>query len=89
MTLTSTTAPTRAAWTVAAVSFLAILAAAGFRAVPGVLMTPLHHEFGWSTSVMSLAVSVNLIFYGLVAPFAERQRLVGKPTWDALEKRYT
>ncbi|SIR40298.1 oxaloacetate decarboxylase [Pseudacidovorax sp. RU35E] len=26
---------------------------------------------------------------GLVAPFAERQRLVGKPDWDALEKRYT
>ena len=26
---------------------------------------------------------------GLVAPFAERQRLVGKPVWDALEKRYT
>jgi 2-methylisocitrate lyase-like PEP mutase family enzyme len=25
----------------------------------------------------------------LVAPFAERQRLVGKPVWDALEKRYT
>jgi 2-methylisocitrate lyase-like PEP mutase family enzyme len=25
----------------------------------------------------------------LVAPFAERQRLVGKPGWDALEKRYT
>lgn len=25
---------------------------------------------------------------GLVAPFAERQRLVGKPEWDALEKRY-
>ena len=26
---------------------------------------------------------------GLVAPFAERQRLVSKPEWDALEKRYT
>ena len=26
---------------------------------------------------------------GLVAPFAERQRLVGKPDWDALEKRYS
>ncbi len=25
---------------------------------------------------------------GLVAPFAERQRLVGKPHWDALEERY-
>ncbi|MBS0342527.1 MAG: isocitrate lyase/PEP mutase family protein [Proteobacteria bacterium] len=26
---------------------------------------------------------------GLVTPFAERQRLVGKPQWDALEKRYS
>jgi len=26
---------------------------------------------------------------GLVATFAERQRLVGKPEWDALEQRYT
>jgi 2-methylisocitrate lyase-like PEP mutase family enzyme len=25
---------------------------------------------------------------GLVTPFTERQRLVGKPAWDALEKRY-
>ena len=24
----------------------------------------------------------------LVAPFAERQRLVDKPRWDALEQRY-
>ncbi|MBP7337513.1 isocitrate lyase/PEP mutase family protein [Niveispirillum sp.] len=26
---------------------------------------------------------------GLVTPFAERQRLVGKPQWDALDKRYS
>ena len=26
---------------------------------------------------------------GLVTPFAERQRLVGKPEWDALEARYS
>lgn len=26
---------------------------------------------------------------GLVAPFAERQRLVGKPAWDELERRFT
>jgi hypothetical protein len=25
----------------------------------------------------------------LVVPFAERQRLVNKPEWDALEKKYT
>ncbi|GAA1959151.1 MFS transporter [Agromyces allii] len=58
------------AWWVAAVAFLALLAAAGFRAAPGALMVPLHEEFGWSTTVMSLAVSVNLLLYGLTAPFA-------------------
>jgi MFS family permease len=52
------------------VTFLALLGAAGFRAAPGALMVPLHEEFGWSTSVMSLAVSVNLVLYGLTAPFA-------------------
>jgi MFS family permease len=58
------------AWWVAAVAFLALLGAAGFRGAPGALLVPLHHEFGWSTSVMSLAVSINLVLYGLVAPFA-------------------
>lgn len=58
------------AWWVAAVAFLALLAAAGFRAAPGALVVPLREEFGWSTSVISLAVSINLVLYGLMAPFA-------------------
>ncbi|WP_084963163.1 MFS transporter [Thermoactinospora rubra] len=58
------------AWFVAAVAFVAILGAAGFRATPGVMITPLHEEFGWSTATISLAVSVNLVLYGLTAPFA-------------------
>lgn len=58
------------AWPVAAVAFLALLGAAGFRAAPGALMVPLNDEFGWSTSVMSLAVSINLVLFGLTAPFA-------------------
>lgn len=58
------------AWWVAAVAFLALLAAAGFRAAPGALMVPLHEDLGWSTTVMSLAVSINLLLYGLTAPFA-------------------
>ncbi|WP_309226836.1 MULTISPECIES: MFS transporter [unclassified Mycolicibacterium] len=70
VTLTATTAPSRTAWTVAAVSFLAILAAAGFRAVPGVLMDPLHHEFGWSHATVGLAMSVNMTLFGVTAPFA-------------------
>jgi MFS family permease len=58
------------AWWVAAVTFLALVGAAGFRAVPGVLMHPLHEEFGWSISTISLAVAVNMALYGLTAPFA-------------------
>ena len=58
------------AWWVAAVAFVALLGAAGFRAAPGVLMVPLEEEFGWSRTLMSSAVSVNLVLYGLMAPFA-------------------
>ncbi len=58
------------AWVVAAVSFVAILGAAGFRSVPGVMMAPLHHEFGWSHGVVGLAMSVNMTLFGLTAPFA-------------------
>jgi MFS family permease len=58
------------AWWVAAVTFLALVGAAGFRAVPGVLMQPLNAEFGWSISTISAAVAVNMALYGLTAPFA-------------------
>jgi len=58
------------AWVVAAVAFLALLCAAGFRAAPGVLLVPLQHEFGWSRAVLSTAVGINLVLFGLVSPFA-------------------
>lgn len=58
------------AWVVAAVSFVAILGAAAFRSVPGVMMHPLHDEFGWSHGVIGLAMSVNMTLFGLTAPFA-------------------
>ena len=58
------------AWWVAAVAFVAIIGAAGFRATPGVLITPLQEEFGWSRGPISAAVSVNLLLFGLTAPFA-------------------
>ncbi|MCT9931059.1 MFS transporter [Planotetraspora sp. A-T 1434] len=58
------------AWIVAIVAFVAIVGAAGFRATPGVLITPLQDEFGWSRGTISLAVSVNLTLYGLFSPFA-------------------
>lgn len=58
------------AWVVAAVSFVALLGAAGFRSVPGVMMNPLHAEFGWSHGTVGLAMSVNMTLFGLTAPFA-------------------
>lgn len=54
----------------AGVGFITIIGAAGMRAVPSVLLDPLHHYFGWSHSAISAAVSVNLILYGLIAPFS-------------------
>ena len=58
------------AWWVAGVTFLALVGAAAFRAVPGVLIDPLHEEFGWSVSTISAAVALNMALYGLTAPFA-------------------
>jgi sugar phosphate permease len=58
------------AWIVAGVTFLTLLAAAGLRATPGVLIVPLETEFGWSRATISFAVGVNIFLYGLVGPFA-------------------
>ncbi|MBB5869037.1 MFS family permease [Allocatelliglobosispora scoriae] len=58
------------AWSVAAVAFVALIGAAGFRSAPGVLIEPLQDEFGWSTATIGAAVSVNLVLFGLTAPFA-------------------
>lgn len=58
------------AWWVAAITFLVLIASAAFRSSFGVMLVPFEEEFGWSRSATSLAVSINLVFYGLTAPFA-------------------
>src|SRR5688572_6111401 len=58
------------AWLAAAVAFVALVGAAGFRATPAVMLHPLHEEFRWPLATISAAVSINLILYGLTAPFA-------------------
>src|SRR5436305_13049469 len=58
------------AWIVAAVTFVALMGAAGFRATPSVLIVPLQDEFGWNRAIISIAVSINLILFGLTGPFA-------------------
>ena len=58
------------AWVVVAVGFVALLMSAGFRSTAGVLLVPLHDEFAWSHETIGLAVSLNLLCFGLGAPFA-------------------
>ncbi|WP_139003404.1 MFS transporter [Arthrobacter crystallopoietes] len=58
------------AWLVAAVTLLALVAAAAFRSTTGALFAPIEGEFGWTRTQLSGAVTANLIVYGLVAPFA-------------------
>jgi predicted MFS family arabinose efflux permease len=58
------------AWIAAAVTFLTLLAAAGGRAAPGVMLLPLGNEFQWSRATVSLVVSINIFLYGLIGPFA-------------------
>jgi len=57
-------------WIVAAVTFVVLLSSAGVRATPSILIVPLEREFGWARATISLAISINLILYGLMGPFA-------------------
>ncbi len=56
-------------WFVVGTTFTVLLVSAAIRATPGVLIVPLEHEFGWSRAVISGAISVNLLLYGLMGPF--------------------
>src|SRR5438309_2053121 len=58
------------AWVVAGVTFLALLASAGINATRAVLVLPLEREFGWDRAAISLALSINLLLFGLCGPFA-------------------
>ena len=58
------------AWVVLAATFVTLLASAGVRAAPSVLIIPLEQEFHWTRATISLAVSVNIFLYGLMGPFA-------------------
>jgi predicted MFS family arabinose efflux permease len=60
----------RYALVVVAVIFATLLAAAGLRSAPGVLMVPWETAFGWDRDVTSLTAALGIFLYGLVGPFA-------------------
>src|SRR3954470_17202321 len=57
-------------WIVVGITCLVLLTGAGVRSTPGILMVPLEEEFHWSRATIALAVSINLILYGSIGPFA-------------------
>jgi MFS family permease len=57
-------------WVILAVTCLTVLMAAGVTAVPAVLIHPPEVEFGWDRAAIALAVSINVLLYGLAGPFA-------------------
>ena len=58
------------AWLAVGVTFLTLVTTAGFRSASSVLIIPLEDAFGWGREQISLAVAINVLIYGLVAPFA-------------------
>ena len=58
------------AWIVAGVTFITLIVTAAVRATPSILIVPLEQEFGWSRVTISFAISINLLLYGLIGPFA-------------------
>src|SRR5271166_4572822 len=57
-------------WIVAGATFLVMLATAGAMGAPGVIMTPLEKEFGWSAADISSALALRIALFGLMAPFS-------------------
>ena len=58
------------AWVVLVTMFLVMLATAGVRAAPSVLIVPLQNAFGWDRATISAALSLNIGLYGVIGPFA-------------------
>jgi len=58
------------AWIAFGATFITLAASAGYRSAPSVLIVPLQDAFGWSRSTISLAISINVLLFGLTAPFA-------------------
>ena len=60
----------RYAFVVVAVIFLSLLASAGLRSTPSVLLVPLEEQFGWTRATTSFSAAMGIFLYGLVGPFA-------------------
>ena len=51
-------------------AFLTTITSAGVRSSPQVLILPLQEEFGWSRALIAMAISMNLLLFGVAAPIS-------------------
>ena len=56
-------------WAILFAMILAIIAAGSYTTLAGLLLTKLSLAFAWNATSISTGVAVNMIMYGLVAPF--------------------
>ena len=62
--------PIHYGWIVMAITFFTLFMSAGIRTAPTVVIVPLESYFGWSRTLISFALAVNLLLYGLCGPFS-------------------
>jgi len=53
---------------IVAVAFITLMGAFGLNLAAGQFFTPLNDKFGWGLTTMSLAVSINMITWGILQP---------------------
>jgi MFS family permease len=57
-------------WFMVALTFLFGMCSAGAMSIPGVLLTPMSNDLGWSVGELSGPLGLRMALFGLVAPFA-------------------
>lgn len=60
--------PVHYGWMIALITFLVLLTAGGIRSIPTIFIVPFEHYFGWSRTIITFPLAVNLLLYGLYGP---------------------
>jgi MFS family permease len=66
-------------WVMVALTFLFGVCSAGAMSIPGILLTPMSNDLGWSIGELSGPLGLRMTLFGLVAPFAGRLILLHGP----------
>jgi predicted MFS family arabinose efflux permease len=57
-------------WVMVALTFSYVICSSAVLSIPGILLTPISKEFGWSIGELSGPLGLRMALFGMVAPFA-------------------